>query len=152
MLLDYFHHMLVIGWGLLLSLGCWNVLLIRSLVVYSSCLRWCEKILFFILVCLYVIGLNYNQHSETLNTFRAAWFRRFSQKNSSFRLRYQCPSSSVHCARELFSGSNGSASLVDCTRKKSKKNVFWMQSTRLADSFELLNSSLVQSVEELGSW
>jgi len=27
-----------------------------------------------------------------------------------------------------------------------------MQSTRLADPFELLNSSLVQSVEELGRW
>ena len=53
-----------------------------------------------------------------INTLRAAWFRRFSQKNSSFWLPYQCPSSSAHCARELFSGSNGSASLVDCTRKK----------------------------------
>jgi len=53
-----------------------------------------------------------------INTLRAAWFRRFSQKNSSFRLPYQRPSSSAHCARELFSGSNGSASLVDCTRKK----------------------------------
>ena len=53
-----------------------------------------------------------------LNTLRAAWFWRFSQKNSSFRLPYQCPSSSAHCAGELFSGSNGSASLVDCTWKK----------------------------------
>ena len=38
----------------------------------------------------------------------------------SFRLPYQCPSSSADCARELFKGSNGSASLVDCTPKK-----FW---------------------------
>jgi len=53
-----------------------------------------------------------------IDTFRAAWFRRFSQKNSSFRLLYQRPSSSAHCAKELFSGSNRSASLVDCTRKK----------------------------------
>jgi len=53
-----------------------------------------------------------------INTFRATWFQRFSQKKSSFRLPYQCPSSSAHCARELFSGSNGSASLVDCSRKK----------------------------------
>ena len=45
-------------------------------------------------------------------------FGNFRKKNSSFRLPYQCPSSSAHCARELFSGSNGSASLVDCTRKK----------------------------------
>jgi len=42
----------------------------------------------------------------------------FGLKNSSFRLPYQRPSSSADCARELFNGSNGSASLVDCTRKK----------------------------------
>jgi len=42
----------------------------------------------------------------------------FAKKNSSFRLPYQCPSSSADCARELFNGSNGSASLVDCTGKK----------------------------------
>jgi len=33
-------------------------------------------------------------------------------------LPYQHPSSSANCARELFKGSNGSASLVDCTQKK----------------------------------
>jgi len=38
------------------------------------------------------------------NTLRATWFRRFSQKKSSFWLPYQRPSSSVHCARELFKG------------------------------------------------
>ena len=42
----------------------------------------------------------------------------FRPKNSSFRLLYQRPSSSADCAGELFNGSNGSASLVDCTRKK----------------------------------
>jgi len=42
----------------------------------------------------------------------------FGLKNSSFWLPYQRPSSSVDCARELFKGSNGSASLLDCTRKK----------------------------------
>jgi len=42
----------------------------------------------------------------------------FGLKNSSFWLPYQRPSSSANCARELFKGSNGSASLVDCTRKK----------------------------------
>ena len=46
----------------------------------------------------------------------------FSLKNSSFRLPYQHPSSSADCARELFMGSNGSASPVDCTRKK----IFWL--------------------------
>ena len=45
-------------------------------------------------------------------------FGNFRKKNSSFWLHNQRPSSSAHCARELFSGSNGSASLVDCTRKK----------------------------------
>jgi len=46
----------------------------------------------------------------------------FGLKNSSFRLPYQRPSSSVDCARELFKGSNASASLVDCTRK----TIFWL--------------------------
>jgi len=41
----------------------------------------------------------------------------FGLKNSSFQLPYQRPSSSADCARELFKGSNGSASLVDYTRK-----------------------------------
>jgi len=45
-------------------------------------------------------------------------FGNFRKKNSSFQLPYQRPSSSADCARELFSGSNRSASLVDCTRKK----------------------------------
>jgi len=42
----------------------------------------------------------------------------FGLNNSSFRLPYQRPSSSADCARELFKGLNGSASLVDRTRKK----------------------------------
>ena len=46
----------------------------------------------------------------------------FSLTNSSFRLPYQRPSSSTDCARELFKSSNGSDSLVDCTRKK----IFWL--------------------------
>jgi len=33
-----------------------------------------------------------------------------------------------------------------------KKNFFRVQSTRLADPFEPLNSSLAQSAEELGCW
>ena len=55
---------------------------------------------------------------KVFNTLASGWFWRFSQKNCSFRLPYQRPSSSADCARELFNGSNGSASLVDCTRKK----------------------------------
>ena len=46
----------------------------------------------------------------------------FRPKNSSFRLPNQCPSSSADCATELFKGSNGSVSLVDCSRKK----IFWL--------------------------
>jgi len=46
----------------------------------------------------------------------------FGLKNSNFQLPYQHPSSSADCARELFNGSNGSAILVDCTRKK----IFWL--------------------------
>jgi len=42
----------------------------------------------------------------------------FQLKNSGLWLPYQCPSSSADFARELFKGSNGSASLVDCTWKK----------------------------------
>jgi len=45
-------------------------------------------------------------------------FGNFRKKNSSFQLLYQRPSSSADCAGELFNGSNRSASLVDCTRKK----------------------------------
>ena len=43
---------------------------------------------------------------------------RFRPKNSSFWLPYQRHSSTADCAKELFSGSNGLASLLDCTRKK----------------------------------
>jgi len=46
----------------------------------------------------------------------------FGLNNSSFRLPYRRPSLSADCARELFKGWNGSASLADCTRK----NIFWL--------------------------
>jgi len=38
------------------------------------------------------------------------------------------------------------------TAPPKQKIFFQVQSTRLADLFELLNSSLVQSAEELGRW
>ena len=53
-----------------------------------------------------------------INTLASGWFWQFSQKNSSFLLPYQRLSSSADYARKLFNSSNGSASLVDCTRKK----------------------------------
>ena len=66
--------------------------------------------------------MNYINFAEmssiAINSLASARIKQFPQKNSSFRLPYQRPSSSADCARELFNGSNGSASLVDCTRKK----------------------------------
>jgi len=49
-----------------------------------------------------------------------------TSKNSSFRLpfHFQWLSSCADCARELFKGSNRSASLVDWIRKK----IFWLGS------------------------
>ena len=60
------------------------------------------------------------QHFENRHTIYS--YFDFGLKNSSFRLPYQRPRSSADCAGELFKGSNGSASLVDCTRKK----IFWL--------------------------
>jgi len=57
-----------------------------------------------------------DKHFENRHTIYS--YFDFGLKNSSFRLPYQCPSSSADCTRELFKGSNGLASLVDCTRKK----------------------------------
>jgi len=53
-----------------------------------------------------------------LTPWRLGGFGDFCKKNNSFRLPYQRPSSSADCARELFNGSNRSASLVDCNWKK----------------------------------
>jgi len=50
--------------------------------------------------------------NPNLNTLAPGWFRRFSQKNSSFRLPYQRPISFADCAGELFNGSSGLAGLV----------------------------------------
>jgi len=52
-----------------------------------------------------------------LTLWHPGGFSDFRKKNSSFRLPYQHPSTSADCTRELFNGSNGSASLVDCTQK-----------------------------------
>jgi len=65
----------------------------------------------------------YIEHFESRSTIYS--YFDFGLKNSRFRLPNQCPSSSADCARELFKGSSGSASLVDCTRKK----FFWLGGT-----------------------
>jgi len=62
---------------------------------------------------LFLILTNVDYHFESWRTIYS--YFNFGLKNSSFRLPYQCPSSSADCARELFTGSNGSASLLDCT-------------------------------------
>ena len=49
---------------------------------------------------------------KLLTPCRLGGFGDFHKKNSSFRLAYQRPSSAADCARELYNGSNGSASLV----------------------------------------
>jgi len=79
-----------------------------------SCWRQCINFCF--------ISVKYLLH---MTNFLTLWepaynilIPRFRPKNSSFRLPYQRPSSSTDCARELFKGSNGSASLLVCTRKK----------------------------------
>jgi len=66
----------------------------------------------------WLYGNKCREFNMSLNTLASGWFWWFSQKNSSFRLPYQRSSSSADCARELFNGSNGTTSLVDCTRKK----------------------------------
>ena len=65
---------------------------------------------------------NFQFTFQQFNTLALGGFGDFRIKNNSFRLPYQRPSSSADCARELFNGSNGLASLVDCTRKK----IFWL--------------------------
>ena len=48
------------------------------------------------------------------------------------------------------------SSTYDVTHKKFTniypKNFFWVQASRLSDSFEPFNNSLAQSAEELGRW
>ena len=60
----------------------------------------------------------FDQKNILSTLWRLGGFGDFRKKNSSFRLPYHRASSSADYARELFNCSNGSASLVDCTRKK----------------------------------
>ena len=46
------------------------------------------------------------------------WYLSFLGCRKPKKVGKHCPSSSADCARELFKGSNGSANLVDCIRKK----------------------------------
>ena len=73
------------------------------------------------MLCMFVLP------PTSLNTLRAGVrYIRISisaEKNSSFWLPYQRPSSSDDCPRELLNASKESASLVDYTRNK----IFWLR-------------------------
>jgi len=91
--------------------------IVQNNVCITNIINWfsqvCEQKQF---CCLYVtLYLLYNTF-ESRHTIYS--YFDFGLKISSFRLPYQRPSSSDDCTRELFKGSNGSASLVDCTWKK----------------------------------
>ena len=66
------------------------------------------------------LTFEYLSHYESWRTI-STYFN-FGLKNSSFWLPCKRPSSSADCTRELFKGLSGSASPVDCTRKK----FFWL--------------------------
>jgi len=96
------------------------------IVVLNICLHWLNCNLYYHVficqgkdICVNSCGMNLVFTDKCLLTlWEPPGFGNFRKKNSGSRLPYQRPSSSAHCARELFSGSNGSASLVDCTRIK----------------------------------
>ena len=66
----------------------------------------------------------------------------FQPKTSSFPLPYQHHSSSADCAKELFMGSNRSASLRVCTRKKNFwsriANFLWVMSRKWTSFWVIL--------------
>jgi len=83
--------------------------------------------------CLYHVSYHHLMPAKALSTIyfplSTLWepayeyiVLRFRPKTSSCQLPYQRHSSSADCSRELFKGSNGSASLLVCTRKK----IFWL--------------------------
>jgi len=86
--------------------------------------RWASSFRYFLksFVILYLVVEMFH-HGRIYSYFD------FGLKHSSFWLHYQRPSSSADCARELFKGSNGSTSLVDCIRKK----IFWLRGVDFCD-------------------
>jgi len=84
--------------------------------------RWCgfsrvQRVKFKLSLSILFEWKNLNFHLVGCRSAIYSYFD-FGLKNSSFWLPYQSPSSSTDCARELFNGLDGSASLVDYTRKK----------------------------------
>jgi len=89
----------------------------------KSDIKTCQKHRYAILFCRSIFWSHKYTvvHLFLINTLRAGlrYIRNWiSAWKSSLWLPHQHPSSSADCARELFKSSNGSASLVDCTRKK----------------------------------
>ena len=99
----------------------WCQLLVKWLKVSMICERPVQRYSKFFCWEQQVPLLKFASSSHLMSLLLTPWrldgFGDFCKKNSSFRLPYQRPSSYADCARELFNGSNGSASLVDCTQK-----------------------------------
>ena len=96
-------------------------------LVYFIISTWMHSALICSKIQVSDVMVEYNNYSPTLSgvldltlwepgyDIFVLWFW---PKTSSCQLPYERPSSSTDCARELFKGSTGSASLVDCNRKK----------------------------------
>ena len=110
------------------NLGAWNQSLKFEFRLYSTSFQWLAKAIrnnFQLINVNLSADPNLKQDLVCLTLWEPAYnifVHRFQPKNSSLRLLYQHPSSFADCARELFKGSNGSASLLVCTRKK----FFWL--------------------------
>jgi len=89
----------------------------KTINIFLAHFRFLKKLQIFLML-LGIMHVAPHLPKSPLTLLELPAFGYFHKKNSSFWLPYQRPSSSAHCARELFSGSNGSASLVDCTQTK----------------------------------
>jgi len=90
----------------------WDVLVICVIVVlklsvtlFISLYFWMNWLNFFWSLTLWELAYN-------------IFVLRFRPKKQQFSVAYQRSSSSADCTRELFNGSSGLTSLIDCTQKK----------------------------------
>jgi len=86
--------------------------------------------------------------TESVNTLASGRFRGFLQKNDWFAHGFvvlPARNSGAESGRELFKSSKDSAILLVWQKffTPQQKNLFWVQTTRLAESFELLAGSVV---------
>ena len=77
---------------------------------------------------------------------------RGSTQEKSSNLKFVDKRMRLHLDKEHFHKRPSCVPFSQKTRTPQPKNFFRVQSTRLADPFEPLNSSLAQSAEELGLW